>query len=231
MYDIILNKKNHKLKYANILNNRINNKLNKEIKIFREEILYETDKINKYRNNIKHIQPENNDKFRLCKNKKILIINLYADLLRDHYNSGKVTEWYKKLTEYNNCLIPSFESISSIEIPYTFGNGINETKFNNFFETLDYIKQKIDNHKEEYDIALISSGIYTAFIADYIGNKNKSFICFGRGINNIFCIKYKDTYTWCQCQFTKNYIEPYLCSIPEKYKLNNYKYIEDGCYW
>ena len=171
-----------------------------------------------------------NKLFKACNYKDIIIINLFADLIRDHYNSGKVKEYYNKYSNYdNNTIIPSFKSVSSIELPYTFGNGINEQKYNNFFEMLEYIKTLIDEHKDYYDIAIISAGVYTSFIADYIDKiKCKKFISCGRGLNNIFCIKYKHTdYSVCD----KFNIEPYLCDIPNKYKLKNYYTIEEGCYW
>jgi hypothetical protein len=206
---------------------------NKEIQQFKDHIYPET--IPNYVKQkeefgLKHISPDIT--FKVCENKRVLIINLFADLLKSHYESGKMTEWYTKLSEYNNCVIPSFASVSSIEIPYTFGNGLNETKNNNFFETLDDIKHQIDLHDDTYDVVLISAGMYTPFIADYIDKcKHKRFICYGRELSNMFCIQYKNTYTWCGCEFTINNIEPYLCQITDKYKLNGYEYIENGCYW
>ena len=213
-------------------NSRFENKLNEELRIFREYLFPDTKDLTLYRKQFIVENANSNETFKLCNGKKILVINFFADLLRDHYNSGKITEWYKKMTECNkNIIIPNFSSISSIETPYPFGNGINENRFNNFFQSLDYIKTQINNHKEEYDIVLISSGIYTSFIADYIGKINKSFICYGRGLSNIFCIKYKDTYTWCNCDFTKQNLEPYLCEIPKKYIQNDFHFVENGCYW
>jgi hypothetical protein len=102
----------------------------------------------------------------------------------------------------------------------------------NFFESLEDIKHKIDNHKEPYDICIISAGIYTVFIADYIEKKyNKSFVCYGRDLSHIFLLKYTNTFTWCHCEFTKSNIGPYLCDIPIKYRLNGYDFVEGGCYW
>ena len=166
-------------------------------------------------------------------NKNVVFINLYADLIRDHYNSGKVRDWYIKQKEIKpNNVIPSFNNVSSIEIPYPFGNGMNETECNDFFEMLDKIKLKIDNHSEPYHLAIISAGIYTPFIADYIDKiKGKEFTCYGRELNHIFCIKYKHTYRWCHCEFTKTHLEEYLCPIPDKYRLTGFQGVEEGGYW
>ena len=109
---------------------------------------------------------------------------------------------------------------------------MNETDCNDFFEMLDKIKFKIDNHTEPYDLAIISAGIYTPFIADYIDKtKRKEFTCYGRELNHIFCIKYKHTYTQCQCEFTKTHLEEYLCPIPDKYRLLGFQGVEEGGYW
>jgi hypothetical protein len=175
-----------------------------------------------------------NTAFQICAGKNVLIINLFADLICKHYRSGKIIEWYQKLSANipNGCVIPSIANISAIETPYPFGNGLNETMHNNFFETLDAIKSLIDDHKESYDIAIISCGIYTPFIADYIGKRyNKLFICYGRYLQYMFLIHYKHTYTWMQCAFSKNNIGPYLCDIPDTYKLQGYDRVEEGCYW
>ena len=174
-----------------------------------------------------------NELFTKYANKNVVIINLYADLIRDHYNSGKVRDWYIKHLELNyDCDVPCFNNVSSIEIPYPFGNGMNETECNDFFEMLDKIKLKIDNHSEPYDLAIISAGIYTSFIADYIDKtKGKEFTCYGRELNHIFCIKYKNTYRWCHCEFTKTHLEEYLCPIPDKYRLTGFQGVEEGGYW
>ena len=234
LYDIVINRTNLRISLKDTRNDSFNYKLDYELDLFKKYIYPDNiPNVLNHRNEIGHnIYIDNNDTFKLCKDKDVVVINLYADLIRDHYKSGKVTEWYTKLSGYNNCIIPSIKSISSIETPYPFGNGINEETYNNFFETLEYIKQKIDKHPYNYDIALISAGIYTSFIADYINkHKNKEFICYGRDLNDIFCIKYKNTYTWCHCDYTLANISSYLCDIPNKYRLPNYEYIENGCYW
>jgi hypothetical protein len=233
LYDIVINRKNDLISCAFLTNDILYNELDYELRLFREHI-FPSSMLNymNLREQFVFLNYSSNDTFNLCNNKHVVIINQYADVLRDHYKSGKVVEWYTKYAEYNNCIIPSISNISSIEIPYPFGNGMNEPERNNFFETLEYIKQKIDSHKEYYDIALISAGIYSAFIADYISNtKNKDFIAYGRELNNVFCIKYKYTYEWVNCNFLKENFEPYLCIIPDKYKLNGCNFVESGCYW
>ena len=63
--------------------------------------------------------------------------------------------------------------------------------------------------------------MYTPFIADYIGS-------YGRDLSNLFCIRYTNTYTWCLCKFTQDNLDPFLCDIPDKYKIKDF---ENGCYW
>jgi hypothetical protein len=233
LHYIVMRRTNPRIWLVNMRNKEFDNKLNTELDLFKKYIFPENipDCI-KFREEVdRNFTLSPDELFKFTANKRVLIINLYADLFRDHYNSGKIIQWYTKYSEYNPCNIPSFTSISSLEIPYPFGNGINEKVYNNFFETLDLIKSKIDLY-EDYDIALISAGIYTSFIADYIDKaKNKQFSCYGRDLNHIFCIKYKHTYTWCTCEFTKSNLEPYLCSIPGKYRLDNCSNVEDAGYW
>ena len=73
------------------------------------------------------------------------------------------------------------KSISSIEIPYPFGNGMHVTGCNNFFDMLEIIKTKIDNHLRccDFDIALISAGAYTPFIAEHVESRGEGILLHG----------------------------------------------------
>lgn len=231
--DILMRRSNDIVRTYALSYKDYNDKLNKELDLFIKYIYH--DKNNEEISQLRKLSYNCNTPntiFSLCNNKNVLIINYFGHLVRDNYLSGRVRNWYIKFNTFRQCQIPNIKSISSIETPYPIGNGMNESVHNNFYEKLEHIKEMIDNHTEPYDIAIISAGIYTVFIADYIEkNKNKDFICIGRELSNTFLISYKGTFQWCACEFTKQHIGPYLCSIPDTYKINGYDFVENGCYW
>ena len=109
-------------------------KLSNEIDSFKKAINVDLPNSVKYNNGLSAFEL-----FNITSNKRVLIINLFANLIKSHYESGKVKAWYDKYSQYT--IIPSFNSISSLETPYPFGNGVNEHVNTNFFETFDNIKR------------------------------------------------------------------------------------------
>lgn len=61
---------------------------------------------------------------------------MIAEATRDDYRSGYVGERYKTLTAeaWWAKTTVEFSSISSIEVPFPFGNGRYVTGFDNFFD-------------------------------------------------------------------------------------------------
>lgn len=178
---------------------------------------------------------EMNEVFQRCYKKNVLIINLFADVIRDHYNSGKISEGYNKLKEEaplhgREMVVPEFNSISSVEIPYPFGNGMNVAECSNFFEMLDSIKTRLDHPSTpDFDIAIISAGAYTPFIAEFMESRGKGFFCFGRFICDIFLIDTK----FRNFDFFDTFpvLKPYMCNIPERYRAPGFEGVENGGYW
>ena len=168
--------------------------------------------------------------FTKCANKKIVIINFMADAIRDHYRSGKVAEWYK--TQDSEAwwarTTAEFSSISSIEVPFPFGNGMHVTGCDNFFDMLDIMKSKIDDHIRtcDFDIAIISAGAYTPFLAVHVESCGKEFFTMGRGLLASFCMGTRNNRKDAPTSQL-----PYIGEIPNRYRLPWCEGVEGAAYW
>ena len=152
------------------------------------------------------------DFFNFIKNKKILIINPFASLMKFQYEKKIMNNIY----EY----FPFIETIHYYENPYTF---FNKGPNNNILDTCSKIVNDIINLKVEYNAVVIACGAYSCILANLIFiNLNKEIYVTGGNLSSYFGIK---------SNRNKNEYNEYWISIPEKYKPINYKKIEDGCYW
>ena len=179
---------------------------------------------------LKEQRPSAHNLFTKCANKKIVIVNLMADAIRDHYRSGKVAEWYKTQdpVAWWARTTAEFSSISSIEVPFPFGNGMHVTGCDNFFDMLDIMKSKIDDHIRTcgFDIAIISAGAYTPFLAAHVESSGKEFFTMGRGLLALFCMGTQDT----RKNAPRSQL-PYIGDIPNRYRLPWCEGVEGGTYW
>lgn len=144
----------------------------------------------------------------LLKQKSVLVISAFSELIEYQYK-------YNVKNIFTN--FPSFDLIT-YTTPYTF---VNNGPHADFFETLDEIWSNIYNLN--FDIALLSCGIYAALLIDKIHQtKNKDAIYMGRGCNYMFGIdpmrNQEDFPNW-------------IIDIPKKHIPTCYKQIEDGMYW
>ncbi len=144
-------------------------------------------------------------------NKKVLIINPTASLMKQQYDSERLRNIYPDF--------PTLENIIYIENPYTF---FNKGPDENILETADKISKEIET--KEFDIAIVSCGAYSSILAHYISKiMRKDVITMGGDLLTLFGIKTR--------RDKRSAFNEYWISVPEHLKPNDYMKIENGCYW
>jgi hypothetical protein len=152
--------------------------------------------------------------FNHMKNKKVLVISAFSGIIEEQFNNGNV---YK--LELN---FPEIQSVCTVTTPYCF---LNNGPHNNYFETLDSIYNEVIT--KDFDIALLGCGAYGHMLTHKIHELGKDAIYIGGCITNIFGILSSR-----ERQHTDLKINEYwITEIPECYRPDNYKDIENGCYW
>ena len=150
-------------------------------------------------------------------NKRVLVVSAFDGIIKSQYTSGNV---------FNLGInFPQIQSLDVVKFPYCF---LNNGPHNNYFETLEYIFEQIKEKSNDFDIVLLGCGSYGHMLTHKIHTDlNKDAIYIGGCITNLFGIlstremKYTD--------LKSN--EFWITNIPDEYKPENYKAIEDGCYW
>lgn len=145
--------------------------------------------------------------YTMLKDKKILLINSFAPLMKQQYENGNLHKIDPNF--------PIFSDINCYRTPYSFFNNGPDS---NFFETLENIKKQISTI--DFDIAIVSCGSYAAFLCDYCDSISKTGISIGSRMHSMFGIdpKIKDNPLW-------------ISKIPQEYVPENYEKIENGRYW
>ena len=182
---------------------------------------YKTDFIQKYK--IRNLQILNgtefqdriDDIFSKMNNKKVLVISSFDGLIRQQVESGNTSKIYDNF--------PTIVNLHTIKFPYCFhNNGPHE----NYNETLDAIFEEIK--KIEFDIAILGCGAYGHMLCHKIDTElNKDAIYVGGSIQTLFGIISSREKTHGKIKYN----EYWITDIPVEYRPNNYKLIENGCYW
>jgi hypothetical protein len=156
-----------------------------------------------------------NDIFTMMNQKKVLAISSFDGLIKKQFESGNV---YKI---YNN--YPNIITLETIKFPYCFHNNGPD---NNYFETLEYIFNQIKNI--DFDIAILGCGAYGHMLCHKIHTElKKDAIYVGGSIQTLFGIISSREKQHGKIKYNEYWID----EIPEEYRPNNYKLIENGCYW
>ena len=150
------------------------------------------------------------------KGKKVLVINSFPDTIVNQY---KVIEkiWGDKeiLPEFDLITYKSVQSIGTLN-PH-----------NSWVESLNVMKNDIANI--DFDIALLGCGTYGLPLVDFIKNNlNKQAIYVGGAIQILFGIKGSrwDNHDEIKLFFNENWVRPL-----DSERIDNYKILENGCYW
>ena len=151
------------------------------------------------------------------KDKKVLVIHPFEDSIKNQFS--RRTCIYK-----NPKILPQFE-LKTIKAVQTIAG--QKSKYSTWFEALDSMKERIEN--TDFDIAIIGCGAYGLPLASFVKNLGKQAIHLGGVTQLLFGIKGKRWEDWQHyTDLRKNNGENWIHAneIPE-----NYKKIEDGCYW
>jgi len=156
------------------------------------------------------------DIHKLMENKKILIISSFAKLMQQQVLSGNCSAIYIEF--------PKNVSIIPFQSEYTFFNKGND---NNILETIERYKNQIKNI--EFDLAIVSCGAYTHLLVPFIADElcKGAITSFSTIITDAFGIISKRSIN---LNGNKN-INNYWINVPDEMKPNDYKKIEEGCYW
>lgn len=163
---------------------------------------------------------------RVLEGKKVLVVHPFAELIEQQYQTNR-TKLFK-----NKDVLPLFD-LKVVKAVQSVG-GSNQ--FIDWFEALDYMKKEIDKH--DYDICLLGCGAYGLPLASHVKNKGYKAVHVGGTLQLLFGIwgkrwdnpkygeeilKKSGAYTELRNEF---WVQPGNGLRPE-----NYKKIEDGCYW
>ena len=144
------------------------------------------------------------------KDKRILIINPMAKLIKTQHDNGNL---------YKINVLPQIKSIECYVNEYTFFNKSDSKKSSNSFEYVDSIIPNINEY--DVDCVIISCGAISSLLANRI---NKDYLIIGSDLLTIFGIKHdriKEKYAYNQ----------HWIDVPNELKPSEYKLVENGCYW
>ena len=156
--------------------------------------------------------------------KNILVINPLAQLFVSQFNNKNM--FYINQSNNNRKKISNtINKFIGISNKSTF---FNNGPDNNNIETFEKLCEEINKVSNDYETAIISCGSYSLLIADYISKLHKNVIVLGGSeINALFGIKHKRF-----LDLNPNFVyNEHWIDVPEELKPDNYKKIEDGCYW
>lgn len=146
--------------------------------------------------------------------KKVLIIHPFEATIKKQYLN-------RQNIYLNQKVLPEFE-LRTIKAVQTIAG--EKSRFNNWFEALDYMKREID--KTDFDIAIIGCGAYGFPLASYVKNIGKQAIHLGGVTQLLFGIKGKRWEDWDHYTSLRGDAWTTTEERPE-----NYQSIEGGCYW
>lgn len=148
--------------------------------------------------------------------KNVLVIHPFANLIEEQYKK-------RELLFEDKDYMPEFR-LFTIKAVQSLG-GTCEEGYSDWFEALNSMVEKMK--KIEFDILLVGCGAYGLPLAYEAKKMGKVAIHMGGDLQLLFGIKGK---RWDKGFGEKYYNEHWV--YPEgKYKPQNYKTVENGCYW
>lgn len=154
---------------------------------------------------------------RVLEGKRVLVIHPFkSSVLQQYKQNRKVLFLDKRVLP--DCELQVMKAVQSI--------ANNKTPFANWFEALDFMKSEID--ATDFDIAIIGCGAYGLPLAAYVKRLGKKSVHMGGATQLLFGIRgkrWEDNHLY-RHFFNQHWIKP----LPEDYP-QNYKSVENGCYW
>lgn len=160
------------------------------------------------------------------KGKKVLVVHPFAKSIYYQYEN-------RELLFANKDILPEFASLKVIPAVQT--QGIGDERFKDWFEALEWMKNKIDN--SDYDVCLIGCGAYGFPLAAHIKRQGKKAIHLGGVLQLLFGIRGKrwENPNYGNASFPSG---AYL-NLPNEYWIRPSEEetpkfasnVEGGCYW
>jgi len=160
--------------------------------------------------------------------KKVLVVHPFAETIVRQY-------MHRKLLFKNQDVLPKFQSLQVIQAVQSLGEG--DTRFNDWFEALDFMKNKID--VSDYDVCLIGAGAYGFPLAAHVKRSGKKAVHLGGALQLLFGVKGK---RWEDPNYGvkewgipygsyTNLINEYWVRPNDQLKPKNAEQVEGACYW
>lgn len=150
-------------------------------------------------------------------NKSVLVIHPFVETIEEQYNNNRhhLFEQKELLPQFNLLTLRAVQTISG-----------NNDGFLDWFEALEYMKNKIDSYN--YDVAIIGAGAYGLPLASHIKNQGKISIHLGGATQIMFGVKGK---RWDNHPVISKLYNDYWTRANENERPKDYKKVEGGCYW
>lgn len=153
---------------------------------------------------------------RALKGKKVLVIHPFEKSIKSQYEKRHLI-WDDKE------LLPEFE-LKTIKAEQTMLG--QKSSYHDWFEALDSMKEKMKNI--DFDVALIGAGAYGMPLAAYAKELGKQSIHLAGWTQILFGIRGK---RWVDMPQISKFMNEHWVSPLEEEIPQNYKKVEDGCYW
>jgi hypothetical protein len=160
--------------------------------------------------------------------KKVLVVHPFGDTIASQYT-------HRTLLFKNQDVLPRFQSLQVIQAVQSLGEG--DTRFKDWFEALDFMKNKIDAC--DYDVCLVGAGAYGFPLAAHVKRSGKKAVHLGGSLQLLFGIKGK---RWEDPNYGvkewgipygsyTNLINEYWVRPSDQLKPKNAEQVEGACYW
>lgn len=151
------------------------------------------------------------------KGKKVLIVHPFEESILKQYANHKML--------FNNPdILPDF-SLRTIKAVQTQA-GEKDTRFETWFDALDYMKEKMD--QTDYDIAIIGCGAYGMPLAIHAKKMKKQAVHMGGATQILFGIK---GHRWDDNPVISGFYNEYWTRPMQSEMIKRQDTVENGCYW
>lgn len=153
------------------------------------------------------------------KGKKVLVVHPFAESIAEQYKKREVLFGSKDV-------LPDFQ-LTTIKAVQSIAN--NKTSFENWFDALAYMKDKISN--TDFDIAIIGCGAYGFPLAAHVKRIGKKAVHLGGATQTLFGIAGKrwetsKEHSAIAAMMNEHWTKPKLSETPE-----GIQSVEGACYW
>jgi len=167
------------------------------------------------------LEPYNHDKpwSEALEGKKVLVIHPFEESIQSQFRK-------RELLFPNNKILPEFK-LTTIKAIQTIAS--NHAQYKNWFDALDYMKDKISS--TDFDIAIIGCGAYGFPLAAHVKRIGKKAVHLGGATQTLFGIKGKrwenqKEHQRVAAMMNEHWSRPLSTETP-----SGIQKVEGGCYW